>query len=439
MRAKAAFSTRRFGTAIPFRAIRSKRKWAVWTSRRALFWRATWTPNSSCGWARTSRNRGATKIPTNCFGAPTANFCPRRRWPRRFTTGTRASSPRAVIRHAQNHEWADKIIGYANFLRMEGTHEPILTGDLFDHSAPMLERWRAVSDEPLPRSWSEFSHALYFRGWGENARLRRYLELLSELFGQQFRALCAAMDDAREGRPQFLVYDALKIAMTGWNNLAFFDPAVSWQAYPEDRAGSGHLNVAPTAGSARIRWFDHASRLPGARRGRRLPARRFGRQLRFARQTVSVRDGHAHLARARPANFPARDAREFEAVTWRNVATTLAGGYASYPMDVYEDWFAGADIHRTLARQGRSRQQVAPLAPPDRARHRSGVGTTGRFTIPTATARSRTSRSAGSGAAVWRVVACRFAPTCSMICGGIIFPRTAFYIFPICIGPTRSA
>jgi len=34
------------------------------------------------------------------------------------------------------------VIGYANFLRLEGTHEPILHCALFDHGPAMTARWR---------------------------------------------------------------------------------------------------------------------------------------------------------------------------------------------------------------------------------------------------------------------------------------------------------
>ena len=49
-------------------------------------------------------------------------------------------------------------------------------------------------------------------------------------------------------------------------------------------------------------------------------------------------------------NYPARDDQEFAAITWRNIADSLTRGYPSYWMDVYQDWFATAGIHQTIAR-----------------------------------------------------------------------------------------
>jgi hypothetical protein len=48
---------------------------------------------------------------------------------------------------------------------------------------------------------------------------------------------------------------------------------------------------------------------------------------------------------------PARDAAEFAAVTWRNVATGLTRGFTPYWMDVYQDWFAPPEIQATIDRQ----------------------------------------------------------------------------------------
>jgi hypothetical protein len=48
---------------------------------------------------------------------------------------------------------------------------------------------------------------------------------------------------------------------------------------------------------------------------------------------------------------PARDLAEFEAITWRNVATALSRGWWPYWMDLYANWFSDPAMQPILARQ----------------------------------------------------------------------------------------
>ena len=48
----------------------------------------------------------------------------------------------AAIRYSEGRPWAHRIVGYADFLRLEGTHEPMLHNALFDHGPAMTARWR---------------------------------------------------------------------------------------------------------------------------------------------------------------------------------------------------------------------------------------------------------------------------------------------------------
>src|SRR6185312_6538022 len=48
----------------------------------------------------------------------------------------------AQIKYCESRPWAKRIVGYANFLRVEGTHEPLISHFLYDHSPVMTARWR---------------------------------------------------------------------------------------------------------------------------------------------------------------------------------------------------------------------------------------------------------------------------------------------------------
>ena len=67
---------------------------------------------------------------------------------------------------------------------------------------------------------------------------------------------------------------------------------------------------------------------------------------------------------------PARDLTEFEAITWRNLATALSRGWWPYWMDLYANWFSDPAMQPILARQvqvlneatGRSHQNEPGIA-----------------------------------------------------------------------------
>jgi len=178
-----------------------------------------------------------------------------------------AAFSRAVIEYCERQPWADRVIGYANFTRVEGTHEPLVQHYLFDHSELMQARWReflkqryetvealreAWGDntvdfdtvqvprdrlrEPLPKA----SQVLYWQPAAENHELTR------QLYREHFRMTTEAMADALKDRRRFLVYDTLKQTMLGWSNSGFFRQNVSWPIlFADDRAGSG--GMAPAA------------------------------------------------------------------------------------------------------------------------------------------------------------------------------------------------
>jgi hypothetical protein len=180
----------------------------------------------------------------------------------------------AVIEFCESRPWAHRIVGYANFLRMEGTHEPLVQRMLYDHGPAMTARWRThlrqtygtverlreahgdpmitfetaqVPTDPLRGPTSTASTIPYWQPAKVNQPLRDYLLLQRELFHDGFRAVAAASRAAadRAGRRRVLVYDSHKQSMLGWDNIGFFDPKSHWPlAWPDEMTGSGLSGVA---------------------------------------------------------------------------------------------------------------------------------------------------------------------------------------------------
>jgi hypothetical protein len=48
----------------------------------------------------------------------------------------------AIVRYCESRPWASRVIGYANFGVLEGTHYPAAEGWIYDHNPLMLKRWR---------------------------------------------------------------------------------------------------------------------------------------------------------------------------------------------------------------------------------------------------------------------------------------------------------
>lgn len=53
-----------------------------------------------------------------------------------------AREVQAVLGYCESRPWAGRVIGYANFMRFEGSHLPLIQGWLYDHSPPMQRAWR---------------------------------------------------------------------------------------------------------------------------------------------------------------------------------------------------------------------------------------------------------------------------------------------------------
>jgi len=288
---------------------------------------------------------------------------------------------RAVVTFCEAQPWSDRVIGYANFMRHEGTHEALMKGWLFDHSELMTERFRDflrdkyATDEALRAAWHDdavtlatasvprdelrgpvqrVSQSHYWQPASRNQPMRDYLLLQRELFHEGLRKVATAGPDAAP-RGRFFVFDALKQHMLGWNNRAFFDPSFSRPlVYHDMMAGSGHMNVAPLLDAPGVDGLitphDYQARGIG---GVFQPEGIADSAVLRGRLFLAEMDTRSYTGVSGRRFFAAEDDQAFAAITWRNLATALTHGYAAYYMDVFTDWFATDTIHDIIGRQVR--------------------------------------------------------------------------------------
>jgi hypothetical protein len=287
----------------------------------------------------------------------------------------------ALVRFCESQPWGHRVIGYNTHYLEEGSHMPIAAGYLFDHGPRMTDRYRdflrrryATSDAlraahhdaavtletaTVPRdrlrgTVPDVTGIHYWLPASENQPLRDYLELTRELFHAGFARCGRAMQEA-SGRKVIILHDALKQPMQGWNNYGFFRSAsegVSWSpAYPEMLAGSGHMNVAAL--------FDSAPGFSGILTPHDYQARGIGGVYepegaadsavlrgKYFLAEMDTRSGTQDIA-------PARDPREWAAITWRNFATGWSRGFESYWMYGFfiADWFGDPAVQDVIRRQ----------------------------------------------------------------------------------------
>jgi hypothetical protein len=286
----------------------------------------------------------------------------------------------AIIQYCESRPWANRVIGYANFHRNEGTFEPAIGGWLFDHSPLMLARWRAYltakygTDDALRAAWGdktaslatvpvpkdklrgktpEVAKNLYWQAGTDNAPLRDYLELTRDLYYQRFAQLQTAMcAGLAPGRTALLIHDALKQVMQGWDIDDFFVmDAPRALADLELCAGSGNLRAAAL--------FD-LTHMDGLITPHDYQARGAGGV--FEPEGIvdsAVLRGKLFIAEMDQRTYPdkyngygrARDLKEFEAITWRNLGTALTRGFWYYWMDLSNDWFIAPEMHPVIERQ----------------------------------------------------------------------------------------
>lgn len=289
-----------------------------------------------------------------------------------------AAAVTATVRFCERQPWAGRVVGYWTGMRLEGTHEPLMRGWLFDHGSAMRSRWReyltdryaddaairlAWDDPGVTRAQAPMPHD-HLRGplprvaadlfWcvgPQHAPLHDYLRLGRLLLAEQVRALADAHRTASRRRPLF-VLDTLKQPMQGWDNLSFFETGRSWPIHFHDMlAGSGSLDAAPLLEiegvDGIITPHDYAARGVGGVCEPEGPADSLvlrGKPL-YCELDVRTWTGVEGPLYGRAAN-----AREFEALAWRNLASALTRGYLGYFMDVFTDSFADPAMHRVIRR-----------------------------------------------------------------------------------------
>ncbi len=287
---------------------------------------------------------------------------------------------KACVRYCEARPWGHRIIGYWFGFDGEGTWPPMFGGWFFDHGPVMTARWRqflttkygtdaalraAHGDEsltlasvPVPKdklrgTTDDVSALLYWQAGADNAPLRDYLLLQQEILHAGARKIFQAQQEATD-RKRFFLADAFKQPMMGWYNLGFFDPTVSWKlAYPDILAGSGSIGVADlinvdgcdglvTPIDYQVRGVGGTTEPEGAVDSTVLRGKYF--MAEFDLRTYN--DDREHTAYG-----TARDAKEFDAISWRSTASALTRGYNGYWMDIAGgNFFSNADIQRTIGR-----------------------------------------------------------------------------------------
>ena len=291
-----------------------------------------------------------------------------------------AKGATAMIRWYETQPYADRIVAYADFWRCEGTQESTIMGWLSDRSPVMVAAWRDHlrkiygTDAKLQIAWGDptatIANAIppgdrlrgpvrevaaipFWQAGKNNAPLRDWLLCLRGLFHQRVRQIAAALRDGCHGRVPIL-HDMLKQPMQGWNIAEFFHPGQAMQPF-------GFELMAGCGSSAVAELFD-APGVDGLITPHDYQARGMGGifEPEGAADSCVVR-GKLFLCEMDTRTYaggfrgresaPAQNLAEFEAITWRNIATGLSRGWWPYWMDLYADWFSDPAMQPVLARQ----------------------------------------------------------------------------------------
>ena len=294
--------------------------------------------------------------------------------------GNSAKGAGALVRWYEKQPYRDRIVGYADFWRCEGTHESTIMGWLSDRSPVMIAAWRDYlrktygDDTKLQAAWGdpkatiatsvppadrlrgpvrEVAAIPFWQAGKDNAPLRDWLLCLRGLFHQRVLQVAAAMKEGCNGRVPIL-HDMFKQPMQGWNISDFFDPKQPMQPFGlELMAGCGSSGVAGLFDApgmdGLITPHDYQGRGMGGifePEGAADSCTLRGKLFLCEMDTRSYAGNFKGLESA-----PTRDLAEFEAITWRNIATALSRGWWPYWMDLYANWFSDPAMQPTLARQ----------------------------------------------------------------------------------------
>lgn len=293
-----------------------------------------------------------------------------------------ADGAAALVRSYEKQPYHDRIVGYANFWRCEGTHEATMMGWLTDRSPVMVAAWREylkqtyTDDFRLQAAWGDpqvtISSAVppadrlrglvrevaaipYWQTGKANAPLRDWLHCLRDLFHRRVRQVAGAMREACNGRVPIL-HDILKQPMQGWNIGDFFDPQQPMQPYGLELMGgcgsSGAAELLSVPGvDGLITPHDYQARGMG---GIFEPEGAADSCALRGKLFLCEMDTRSYAGNYKGNDYGmARNLAEFEAITWRNLATGLSRGWWPYWMDLCADWFSDPAMQPLLARQAR--------------------------------------------------------------------------------------
>jgi hypothetical protein len=292
--------------------------------------------------------------------------------------GTTADAAKALIRWHESQPYAKRIIAYADFWRIEGTHESTIMGWLSDCSPVMTAAWRAYlqktygDDAKLQAAWGdpkatiatsvppadrlrgpvrEVAAIPFWQAGKENAPLRDWLLCLRGLFHQRVLQVAAAMKEGCNGRVPIL-HDMLKQPMQGWNIGDFFNLEQPMQPFGlELMAGCGSSGVAGLFDAPGMDGLITPHDYQGRGMGGIFEPEGAADSCTLRGKLFLCEMDTRTYAGYRVEEAPARDLAEFEAITWRNIATSLSRGWWPYWMDLYANWFSDPAMQPVLARQ----------------------------------------------------------------------------------------
>jgi len=317
---------------------------------------------------------------------PTASLAADEYWKNVFTY------TETIVRYCESRPWADRLLGYADFLVTEGNHMPVAEKWLFDHSPNMLVKWRSFlkqkygSVEALRAAHSDstitfdtvmvpfdklrgpvlyVSASLYWQNRKDTVVLRDYLELISALTFGHFRTINQKINGALD-RDALVLFDSFKQIMQGWEHWGFFayndiGKSFSWGlAFPEFQAGSGVYGIS---GLLEEKGFDglitphdyYARGIGGIYEPEGIADSMVLRGKFFytemdTRSPITNNPGGGDLQWADDIG-QSRNIREWEAVIWRNLATGFTRGFHSYWMEFGSGWFHDPAIQKVTKRQ----------------------------------------------------------------------------------------